>query len=230
MKKLTIAVFAVLAATLAFGTTGCIPRERPGQETEPGAAAEPEPTGSPVAVGDWTLNSTPIVTANAARLLENGLQGYTGATFDAVAYVATQAVEGTNHLLVCRRTKVASDTAETWVLVTLYQDPQNEVTITCVQDFGVPTHLDGMAGSWQLAKSPKIDDGLAATFGKALEGWTGAAIEPVALLSTQVVSGTNYLVFAKVTPVVRDTQPFWGLATFYVDLQGGASVKTLVGF
>lgn len=71
-----------------------------------------------------------------------------------------------------------------------------------------------------------------ATFEKATEGLTGYEYEPIALLGTQIVSGTNYSILARGKAVVPDAEPSYEIITIYEDLEGTAEIlgeKALVG-
>ena len=48
------------------------------------------------------------------------------------------------------------------------------------------------SGSWQETDSPALTEEALAAFDTATDGLVGVDYVPVALLSTQVVSGTNY--------------------------------------
>lgn len=71
-----------------------------------------------------------------------------------------------------------------------------------------------------------------AAFEKAIEGLTGYEYEPIALLGTQIVSGTNYSILARGKAVVPDAEPSYEIITIYEDLEGNAEIlgeKALVG-
>ena len=84
-----------------------------------------------------------------------------------------------------------------------------------------------MAGGWAINEG---DTGMEANpeakeaLEKALEGMTGANYEPVACLGTQVVAGTNYCILCKITPVVPDPVPHFGLVYVYRALDGTAKI------
>jgi len=66
-----------------------------------------------------------------------------------------------------------------------------------------------------------------AAFEKALEGLDGSDYEPVALLGTQVVSGTNYAILCRMTPVVEDAEPSFVILYIYEDLDGNAEISEI---
>lgn len=61
-------------------------------------------------------------------------------------------------------------------------------------------------------------------FDKALKSLDGADYEPVAYLGKQTVSGFNYAVLMRVTPVTLDAAPGFDIDTVYEDLDGNAEI------
>lgn len=87
---------------------------------------------------------------------------------------------------------------------------------------------DPVDGGWEynqgelsLDRNPEAK----AAFEKALEGLVGCAYEPVALIGSQVVAGTNYVILCRTTPVVPDAETVFSLVTVYEDLNGNAELK-----
>lgn len=86
----------------------------------------------------------------------------------------------------------------------------------------------GLAGGWQDTESAEMTPEATAALNKAMEGFLGSKLEPVALLSTQVVAGMNYCILCRVTPVIPDAKPHYALVYVYADLQGGAEITNMV--
>ena len=84
-----------------------------------------------------------------------------------------------------------------------------------------------VVGGWTVTEGAALSDEAKAALDKALEGLTGVSYEPVALLGTQVVSGTNYCILCQVTPVVPDAKPAWALVYVYADLEGNAEIMNV---
>ena len=86
-----------------------------------------------------------------------------------------------------------------------------------------------MLGGWKMADSEEITlpEDAAKAFEAATEGLIGCSYKPVALLGTQLVSGTNYCVLCELTPVVPDPVPSYALVYIYADLQGNAKITNL---
>jgi len=89
-----------------------------------------------------------------------------------------------------------------------------------------PATAEMMAGGWENVpcEAGILPEGAQAAFDKATEQLDGAIYTPVALLSTQVVAGTNYCILCQISPVVPDPVPAWVLVYIYADLQGGAEI------
>ena len=94
---------------------------------------------------------------------------------------------------------------------------------------------DNSLGGWAVNNGKlSIEDNTEAkaAFEKATEGLIGYEYEPIALLGTQVVSGTNYSILVKANAVVPDAEPSYEIITIYEDLEGNAEIlgeKTLIG-
>ena len=85
-----------------------------------------------------------------------------------------------------------------------------------------------VVGGWTVTKDAKLSDEAKAAFDKALEGRTGVSYEPVALLGTQVVSGTNYCILCQAQVVYPGAEPYYALVYVYADLKGGAELLDIV--
>ena len=93
----------------------------------------------------------------------------------------------------------------------------------------VSANAETMAGGWSpvVQEAGQLPEDAQAAFDKALEQLDGATYTPVALLSTQVVAGTNYCILCQITPVVPDPVPTWALVYIYADLQGNAEIMNV---
>ncbi len=81
-----------------------------------------------------------------------------------------------------------------------------------------------LVGGWEMAEDTVVTEDIMDVFDKAMEDYEGAEFVPEALLATQLVSGTNYCLLTKMTPVVPDAQPTYALLYIYEDLSGNASI------
>ena len=84
-------------------------------------------------------------------------------------------------------------------------------------------------GGWQpaIAEAQALPEDAQAAFDQATNGLEGAVYTPVALLSEQVVAGTNYCILCQITPVVPDAVPTWNLVYIYADPEGNAAIQNI---
>ena len=82
-----------------------------------------------------------------------------------------------------------------------------------------------VSGGWEVtpAQASTLPEDAQTSFDKATQDST--AYTPVALLSTQAVSGKNYCIFCQVDN--GEAEPFWALVYIYEDLQGNAEITNV---
>ncbi len=84
-----------------------------------------------------------------------------------------------------------------------------------------------MVGGWSVVQDDTVTEETQAIFDKALEEIDGVAYEPVLLMATQVVSGTNYCFLARGAAVVPDPAPYYAFVYIYQDLQGNVELMDI---
>ena len=178
-------------------------------------------------LGGWELPEDPALGEETLAAFEKAAEGLLGVSYEPLALVGAQTVAGTNYCILCRARVVVPDAAPYFALVYVYADRSGGAKILNI----VPLENTGAAGTlpggWIANDGeidPQADEDVAAAFSGALEGLVGAEYEAVAYLSRQVVSGTNYCLLAKVTPVVPDARPALAPVYVHVDPQGKASL------
>lgn len=83
-------------------------------------------------------------------------------------------------------------------------------------------------GGWTLTEDTAVTEQAQSAFDKALDGLVGVNYQPVALLGTQLVSGTNYCFLCEAAVVYPDAQPYYAVVTVYENLQGEAEIRNIV--
>ena len=217
MKKV-LAMILTLTLVFAFAACGS------GSTTETN-----ENNGTGIA-GGWTRADSPVITEEQAAIFEKALEGLTGADYEAVAYLASQVVAGTNHLFLVRVKPVVPDPVEKYALVSIYEDLDGNAEILEVIDSDIETNINGMMGGWQAAESPVVPEDVAEALMTAKEGLTGADFEPVALAGTQLVSGKNYMILCESTIAPIEPERSYAMITLYIDLQGNAEITDSPAF
>lgn len=235
MKKLLALLLcaALLTALAACGQSKePAPEEESAETTEAAETAETDavPEENAPLLGGWEAAESPVVPDDVKALLEQAAESRTEATYIPVAYLASQVVAGRNHAILCRMLPNGADAVETYAIVYLYADLSGNGEITGVDASAVETNIAGLAGGWEQAQDPTIPDDLAALLDQAFQSLLGVDYVPLALLSTQVVSGMNYCVLCEATVVSPDAAPEYVFVYLYEDLEGSGEITDIVNF
>ena len=206
-----------------------------------GTSTEPDAGGGTVETvnldGGWQVNGEitgNTLTPEEAEVFEKaaGDLGY-----EPVALIGKQLVSGTNYAFLCKEDRVGT----AWDVAVIYQELSgearfvgaNRIDLANVKTTSAKTGL--ATGAWRV---PAANDGLSlpgeadAVFDAAMvklsEGEGGYALAPQALLGTQVVAGTNYLVLCLGMPL-GTTEDLWNayLLTIYQYLDGNVEVTSI---
>lgn len=184
-----------------------------------------------ISAGGWETNSGLLsLESNAAAkaAFEKATEGLTGYEYEPIALLGTQLVAGTNYSILVRGS-VVPDAEPAYEIIIVYEDLEGNAritgsrTLTGEDDAETVGGFTVNGGDYDLSKNADVQ----AAFDRALEGLDGADYEAVAYLGSQVVAGTNYLAFMRITPVVPDAQPEFALVTVYEDLEGKAEMTDI---
>lgn len=93
----------------------------------------------------------------------------------------------------------------------------------------VDASTDKIVGGWQVFEetTSACTDEEKAVFDKAVDGLDGVDYEPIRVLGTQVVAGTNYAFLARGTTVTAEPVAQWYVLVAYQDLDGNVSLTSV---
>ena len=193
------------------------------------AYAASEVTKQQPIVGGWTLvadNSPSMMKEEDSTRIKEVLKEQ-NANFDVLDLVATQVVSGVNYMYLAYGTD-QENTVPGFYFVTVYEDTKGNdsilgitaIDVTSIQT-GTPLGK-GATGGWAVRGTGKAgmlpDQDAQASFDAINKG--DIIYNPVALLATQVVSGTNY----KALCTGNDKNLY--VLTWYKDLKGNVSLTS----
>lgn len=97
--------------------------------TLPGTDGEQKP-------GGWAYAKDSTVTADIQKIVEKASQTRLGANYEAIAYLGSQVVAGTNHAILVKSTPVIKDSkgAGSFLIITVYENLDGKCEITDTKD------------------------------------------------------------------------------------------------
>lgn len=217
MKKRLFIVLVLLAMVLFV--SGC------GKET-----SEKEGTKD---MGGWSLrtNIKNTIPAEADGVFKKAYDKYTDMKLEPIAYLGSQIVAGTNYMYLC-----TSD--DDFKVVIVYNDLKDNAEITSVKDFDIRKYVneeidikdDELSGGWKASSEvgeSTLTSEERAIFDESTKELLGVNYKPVAVLATQLVSGTNYAVLSVAETVTENPTYSVCLLTIYKDLEGKTKVTSV---
>ena len=236
MKKL---IAVILTGIMIFSLTACAKTKTDNggkAEAESSAIAEAESSVDieeaeepEVLPGGWSGEASAI-TDEVRELVEKAAADLVGAEYVPVAYIGRQIVNGTNHRILCKITPVVPDAKAHYAIVTIYEDLQGNAKISEILDSEATADEGGALGGWKATETPAVTEEAQAALDKAVESLVGAEYKAVALLATQLVSGTNYEMLCEVTAVAPGAEAHYAIVHVYQALDGSAKITDTFDF
>ena len=227
MKKiiaLLICLALIAGSVIAF--SACSKQNKKNENTNTSETQNDE------IVGGWTKAESPVITDDFKKIFAKATAELDGVNYVPVAYLASQVVAGTNHCVLCKATPVVPDGKTTYSIVYIYEDLEGNAEITDItaSDADAQSAEGDVVGGWTETESPEMTNEAKKALDKACETLTGAVYTPVALLATQVVSGTNYRIICESTPSIPSPESSYVIVTVYADLDGNAEITETTEF
>lgn len=182
--------------------------------------------------GVWKKSETPAVSDHVKTELKTAEQS-SNTSYIPVVLIGTRKDEGRKYAILCRTRTVdaisdSEESAETWAVITLYVGKDGSSRITGVLDSGTPTNIsqdNNITGGWEMAESPVMTAEEKGTFEKAVKSSKRKEeLNPVAILTEQVVAGENYCYFG------TTDNGAYVFVYIYEDLDGNAKITDVVNF
>lgn len=203
------------------------------------SVAQGEATNSLTA--KWTMPDSIEVTSELNDLFTEGVEGLTKATFEPAAYLGYTEKTDLAHAFLCKTTE---DTGKTfWSVVYIKEDSEGKVNLLDVQSimlsessdkgavqFGTVAG-DELVGNWSVDEESvsngigDISDDIKAAIDEALKSKVSVTYEPIMIMGSQVVSGTNYAVLCK-----NVTSSEWTIVYVYKNLDGKGTLMNVAAF
>ena len=200
-----------------------------------------ESNNAEAVTGGWEMhdNEASVLPENVQTAFDKAVEIFTGSELKPVAYVASQVVAGTNYMILCEATTTTETPAISYQMVIVYSDTDGNAEIKQIKEFDLAAYTEGegseisnekLAGGWEIAEdrsSVVIPQEAKDAFDKATENLDGNELEPMALLGTQVVNGTNYAFLCFSTLQTEETINGVQVVTVNADTDGNAGISNI---
>ena len=180
-----------------------------------------EPAEEQVA-GGWTKVEDGTMTPELQEIFDKAIEGLVGVNYEAVELVETQVVAGTNYKFLAKGTTVTMPPMEGTYYVTVYKNLDGGVELLNIEQIE-----QTLVGGWEMPEDKTVTPELKDMFDTAMEGLLGVTYEPLELVATQLVAGTNYMFYCNGTTVTNppETKPYY--VTIYQPLEGAPEILAI---
>ena len=178
-------------------------------------------------IGGYTTPQSPKITDELKEICAKALSSRTDMSYTPIALIRTQVVAGTNYIILFNCKHLIDNSVDTYSIGYIYEDLNGGSTCTKMLDSTTPSDIfseEPLPGGLTKPKTPALTEAALNAFKKATAE-PSCDYTPLALLSTQVVAGTNYKIFCS-KAVVGKTDYY--ILTIYEDLQGNAKITDTV--
>ena len=232
-KKLSVILLALIMATMV---TACGSSGETGENDDTAATESSEAMS-----GGWEIydNEANVLPEDVQAAFDKAAETFTGSELKPVAYIASQVVAGTNYMILCEATTTTETPSTSYQMAVVYSDLNGNAEITQMKEFDFASYTEGdssevstekLAGGWEIAEdrsSVVIPQEAKDVFDKAAESLDGNELEPMVLLGTQVVAGTNYAFLCYSTLQTEETINGVQVVKVYEDLDGNAEITNI---
>ncbi len=181
------------------------------------------PGGDIRPIGGYTTPESPVITDELKIICDKALSSRTDMSYTPIALLSTQVVAGTNYFVLFSCRHLIDNSVDTYSLGYIYEDLKGNSTCTKMLDSTVPVDIfseEPITGGLTKPETPALTDAALNAFNKAATG-PSYSYAPLVLLSTQVVSGTNYKIFC--SKALEGGSDYY-ILTIYEDLRGNAKI------
>ena len=194
-------------------------------------------------LGGWTVDTsteTLNLTSAAKKAFEDATEEYDGMSWEPIALLGTQVVSGTNYAILAKGTPTTFNATTSWKVVIVYSDLDGNSVVLSASDINIVDYTsdnefdeETLSGGWtvnsKITEAVISEDAINA-YNTAMNTFVGRNYIPIALLGTQIVSGTNYAYLVQGSNAVTSSaNESYNIAVIvvYSDLDGNSEVSTV---
>lgn len=237
MKKWMIVSFVgMLLVGCTQGTSANTPTEQPSTPA-PEKTEEPSTPATQEVVGGWEATDMYVsrLSKEQQETFDKALEGLVGVGYTPIQVLAVQLVSGTNLAYLAVGETVTATPEKNYYVITVYADLNGGAELTNIHKIDSSdlhtkedTKNGPQFGGWTIYENMEPvelpDAELQGKFVEATAQLMGVTLQPVAVLGTQLVNGTNYCILCKGNTVSPTPEGKLYVLTMNVALDGKVEV------
>ena len=196
----------------------------------------PETKPQEVVFGGWELfdKFNVVLTQEEKEIFEKATADMLSVKYEPIRVIATQIVNGINYAYLVSQEKVVQNPVKEFYIIKIYVDLEGNIEFKAINKLD-PTSVVGkevaedVVGGWSVEDPDNsgvlLDPNAQSSFYKAVEGYAGVNLQPVQLLASQIVNGTNYIALCKGQTVTEKPINSIYIVTWHAPLEGDAQIK-----
>ena len=197
--------------------------------------SEPEEKKEEPLLGGWQLfdKFNVVLTQEEKEIFEKATAEMLSVKYEPIRVIATQIVNGTNYAYLVAQSKVVENPTKEFYIIKIYKDLEGNVDFKAINKLD-PTSIVAKDAQEQLMGGYEVegpdnsgillDENAQSSFNKAAEAYVGVNLQPVQLLASQIVNGTNYIALCKGQTVSEKPVNGIYIVTWHADLNGDGQI------
>ena len=203
MKKVWMALLAgLLLVGCSSPKTEEAPAATPEATEEAAVETAPAELGAEGQTGGWTVNEdyNNMMAEEDQTRFASAMEGLVGVGYTPIQVIATQVVNGTNYAYLASGTTVTAEPVTGYYIVNVNQSSSGEISVVNIAEIDIADvktkeAAGAVLGGWQPTDTGKPGmlpgEEAQSSFDAATKD-DAVRYNPIVLLGTQVVAGTNY--------------------------------------
>ena len=237
MKKVWLALLAGVMLAGCTKTAVTEPETSPEATEETTVETTTETTEENAMIaGGWTVNDSynVLLADDEEKIFEQAMEGLVGVGYTPIQVIATQLVSGTNYAYLASGTTVTANPETNYYVIVIYNSLDGNVEITSIKQIEIPDvkakegDNQEALGAWEVRGSGKAgmlpNEDAQASFDAASEKLLGVRLNPIVLLGSQVVAGTNYLALCRGITATENAETNLYVVKWNQDPQGNSEI------
>ncbi len=198
--------------------------------------SEPEEKPQETLFGGWQLcdQFNVVLSEEEREIFAKATQDMLSVKYEPIRVIATQVVNGTNYAYLVSQEKVVEKPVKEFYIVKIYKNLEDRIEFQAINKLA-PTDIvavekpEEVAGGWEVGDPDNsgifLDVNAQTSFTKAAGSYVGANLQPVQLLASQVVNGTNYIALCKGQSVTDKPLNAIYIVNWHAPLEGEPTIN-----